>query len=179
MRKGYLMLGVVVAAMSVSVPASSQGKGEFPAGFFKLTTQAHNGKQCLEGNESGSKVMNGTAFMMNCSAATGQQWKVTPAGNGYFKLTNKFRESKQECLEGNNVGGKAKGGAAFMDKCQNVTGQMWKAVPIGNGYYKLTTKALDGTKCLEANSVGGKAMGGSSFMDKCQNVTGQAWKFMS
>ena len=45
--------------------------------------------------------------------------------DGYFKLTTQFRESKNECLEGNQMKG-SMNGAAFMDKCQNVTGQLWK-----------------------------------------------------
>ena len=47
------------------------------------------------------------------------------ASDDYFKLTTQFRESKNECLEGNQVNGSLNG-AAFMDKCQNVSGQLWK-----------------------------------------------------
>ncbi|MGB4946163.1 MAG: hypothetical protein WBQ05_03035 [Candidatus Competibacter denitrificans] len=45
--------------------------------------------------------------------------------DGYFKLTTQFREKEGECLEGNQVKG-SMNGAAFMDKCQDVTGQLWK-----------------------------------------------------
>ena len=45
--------------------------------------------------------------------------------DGYFKLTTKFREGDRECLEGNQAKG-SMNGAAFMDKCQDVTGQLWK-----------------------------------------------------
>ena len=96
--------------------------------------------------------------------------------DGYFKLTTQFRESEDECLEGNQVKG-SMNGAAFMDKCQNVTGQLWKATPAGNGYFKLTTQFREGKdECLEGNQVKG-SMNGAAFMDKCQNVTGQLWKF--
>ena len=96
--------------------------------------------------------------------------------DGYFKLTTQFRESKDECLEGNQVKG-SMNGAAFMDKCQNVTGQLWKATPAGDGYFKLTTQFRESKdECLEGNQVKG-SMNGAAFMDKCQNVTGQLWKF--
>ncbi len=96
--------------------------------------------------------------------------------DGYFKLTTQFRESKGECLEGNQVKG-SMNGAAFMDKCQNVTGQLWKATPAGNGYFKLTTQFRESKdECLEGNQMKG-SMNGAAFMDKCQNVTGQLWKF--
>ncbi len=96
--------------------------------------------------------------------------------DGYFKLTTQFRESQNECLEGNQVKG-SMNGAAFMDKCQNVSGQLWKATPAGNGYFKLTTQFREGkNECLEGNQVKG-SMNGAAFMDKCQNVSGQLWKF--
>ena len=33
-----------------------------------------------------------------------------------------------ECLEGNQAGSPVHGGAAFMDKVQNVSGQLWRFV---------------------------------------------------
>ena len=94
---------------------------------------------------------------------------------GYFKLTTQFREGNNECLEGNQAKG-SMNGAAFMDSCQNVSGQLWKATPAGNGYFKLTTQFRESHgECLEGNQVKG-SMNGAAFMDKCQNVTGQLWK---
>ena len=46
--------------------------------------------------------------------------------DGYFRLTTQFREGANECLEGNQVGG-SMNGTAFMDTCQDVTGQLWRA----------------------------------------------------
>ncbi len=43
---------------------------------------------------------------------------------GHYRLKTQFRGSG-ECLEGNKMDG-SKGGTAFMDKCQNVSGQLWK-----------------------------------------------------
>ena len=95
--------------------------------------------------------------------------------SGYFKLTTQFREGANECLEGNQVAG-SMDGAAFMDSCQDVTGQLWKAIDAGGGYFRLTTMFREGEgECLEGNQVGG-SMGGAAFMDSCQNVTGQLWR---
>lgn len=102
-------------------------------------------------------------------------FKMITASDGYFKLTTQFRENKNECLEGNQVNG-SKNGAAFMDKCQNVSGQVWKMIPEGNGYFKLTTQFREKkNECLEGNQVNG-SRNGAAFMDKCQNVSGQLWK---
>lgn len=94
---------------------------------------------------------------------------------GYFKLTTMFREGEGECLEGNQRSGDM-GGAAFMDTCQNVSGQSWIAKRSSKGYYKLTTQFRDSeNECLEGNQRGG-SMRGAAFMDSCQNVSGQLWK---
>jgi len=108
----------------------------------------------------------------NCGSAsdTGSSFP-----NGYFRLTTQFRESNGECLEGNQVNGSING-AAFMDKCQNVAGQLWKAIPAENGYFRLTTQFRENEgECLEGNQVGG-SNNGAAYMDKCQDVSGQLWR---
>ena len=94
---------------------------------------------------------------------------------GYYRLKTMFR-GDGECLEGNQAGSDYHNGAAFMDKCQNVSGQMWKFEDAGNGYYRLKTMFRGDGECLEGNQAGSKVHNGSAFMDKCQNVSGQLWK---
>jgi hypothetical protein len=60
-------------------------------------------------------------------------WKMVPARPGYFQLQTAFLESKNKCLEGNQVAQNSLlGGAAFMNTCSVSAGigQMWKMVPI-------------------------------------------------
>jgi len=148
-------------------------------GLFKLTTQfRENENECLEGNQINGSLKNGAAFMDQCQNVSGQLWRAVPAENGYFRLTTYFRESENECLEGNQINGSLKNGAAFMDQCQNVSGQLWKAMPAGNGYFKLTTQFRENeNECLEGNQVNG-SRDGVAFMDQCQDVSGQLWKFV-
>ncbi|MEM7727105.1 MAG: CVNH domain-containing protein [Cyanobacteria bacterium P01_A01_bin.45] len=150
--------------------------------FYTLTTRfLEKENKCLEGNKlARGSTLNGAAFMDNCQNVTGQHWKFVPAGNDYFRLQTKFLEKDNKCLEGNKLArGSTLNGAAFMDNCQNVTGQLWKLVPAGNGYFRLQTKFLEKeNKCLEGNKVArGSTLNGAAFMDNCQNVTGQLWKF--
>ena len=63
-----------------------------------------------------------------------------------------------------------------MDNCQNVSGQLWKVVDAGNGYYRLKTMFRGDGECLEGNRADSDYHGGNAFMDKCQNVSGQLWK---
>ena len=103
-----------------------------------------------------------------------------PKPNRFYKLTTMFLEKENKCLEGNRVArGSTLGGAAFMDNCQNVSGQLWKLVPAGNGYFRLKTQFLEKeNKCLEGNRFAPTStLKGAAFMDNCQNVSGQLWKF--
>ena len=58
----------------------------------------------------------------------------------WYKLQTMFQAPEGKCFEGNRYAqGSTLGGAAFMDDCQNVSGQLWKFIPEGNGYYRMVT----------------------------------------
>ena len=103
----------------------------------------------------------------------------------YYHLQSMFLEEQNKCLEGQ--GGAAPGsgavldGSAFMNDCQNVTGQIWKIVPSDqDGYYRLQNMiGEENDLCLEGNQYpDGEVLGGAAFMDSCQGVVGQYWKFV-
>ncbi len=151
-------------------------------GYYHLTTKfVENDNLCLEGNKvAQGSSLNGAAFMAKRSMATGELWKFIPLGNGYYRMTTRFLEQQDLYLEGNNVAaGASLGGAAFMAKWSNATGQMWKLIPDGKGYYWLTNKFLESqNKCLEGNKVAaGSSLGGAAFMAP-RTSTGQLWKLI-
>lgn len=172
----------VVASTATSAPVSTPVENvasEFNGYYLLQTRLLEAENKCLEGNNIGGD-MGGAAFMHDCTIpATGQIWKLVPAGDGYYLLQTQGSETENKCLEGNNVGGGMAGGAAFMNDCTNpATGQMWKLVPLGDGYYLLQTRLLEAeNKCLEGNNAGGD-MGGAAFMSACTNATGQMWKLV-
>ncbi|HYX36136.1 MAG TPA: CAP domain-containing protein [Oligoflexus sp.] len=97
----------------------------------------------------------------------------------FYRLKNFTLEAGNKCLEGNQLAsGASQQGAAFMDNCQNVSGQAWYFIPTTDGYYKVTNAFLASqNKCLEGNRfVSGAVAGGAAFMADCQDVTGQKWK---
>jgi hypothetical protein len=102
---------------------------------------------------------------------------TTPTFAGQYRLKTVFR-GDGECLEGNQADSTVKGGAAFMDKCQNVSGQLWNIIPEGEGTYRLKTVFRGAGECLEGNQAGSTVEGGAAFMDKCQNVSGQLWNII-
>ena len=102
-----------------------------PDGYYTLRTKFLGEQKCLEGNQIAGKVLGGAAFLDTCREVTGQQWKLVKAGDNLFRLQTKFREKEGECLEGNRFAPTSVlKGAAFTDKCQNVTGQLWYLTAI-------------------------------------------------
>jgi hypothetical protein len=71
-------------------------------------------------------------FAMLFSAAAHAQTAQPqmPVAGRWYKLQTAFRGAG-ECLEGNQSSSPVHGGAAFMDRCQNVSGQLWSLLPVG------------------------------------------------
>ena len=173
MNKIILGLFAFVAAG----PAEAQ---DFP-GTYRLQTmfQAPENK-CFEGNRfSAESTLGGAAFMDTCQNVTGQLWTIQAQGDGWYRLKTLF-QGDGKCLEGNRYAPEAVlSGAAYMDNCQNVSGQLWKLEPQGDGWYRLKTQFQGEGKCLEGNRFAPEStLGGAAFMDNCQNVSGQLWKLV-
>ncbi len=111
---------------------STPARAEQFNGYYQIQSQfLESASKCLEGNKPGAgSALGGAAFMDSCKNASGQLWKIVPAGNGYYRFQTQFLEKDNKCLEGNRPGkGSALGGAAFMDSCRNVSGQLFRLVP--------------------------------------------------
>lgn len=99
-------------------------------GWYKMQTRLHGDKKCFEGNAMNGSAKNGAAFMDNCQNVSGQLWKLEEIKGkpNVYRLKTQF-QGENHSLEGNKVGG-SRGGNAFMDKTQDVSGQMWYLVPV-------------------------------------------------
>jgi hypothetical protein len=98
----------------------------------------------------------------------------------FFRLKTIAQEADNRCLESNRVSPTSYlGGATFMDKCQNVSGQLWKAISAGNDTFRLTSLFLerDGM-CLEGSVPfkAGDRLKGAARMESCANSPGQLWR---
>lgn len=175
------LIGIAAIAL-IGLPAGQALSLEF-SGYYKLQTLFQEpDNKCLEGNKfAPSSTLKGAAFMDTCQNVSGQLWKFVPAGGNYYRLKTLFQEPYNKCLEGNKLAPSSTlGGAAFMDTCQNVSGQLWKITPAQNGYYKMQTQfQAPDNKCFEGNKFAPTStLQGAAFMDTCQNVSGQLWKFV-
>ena len=79
---------------------------------------------------------------------SGQMWRMTPLGNGYFRLTNAFLGHGRPL--DTYSGGQ---NDPFMGTTGNHTGQYWKLTPLGNGTYRLTNHFLGAGRSLDTYST--------------------------
>lgn len=168
-----LKIACFITAITTSIIPNLAAAEVFPDKHFQLTTQFREGNnECLVANSNGT-----SASMISCANHLGQWWKATPTSDGYFKLNTQASRSKNECLESGVNGPDVRNRVgAYMYPCKNESGQSWKATPVGNGYFKLTSQFREKeNECLEGNQKAG-SKGGVAFMDSCQNVSGQLWK---
>lgn len=174
------------SALSVSLLATGVANAEPPGGYFRLQTMLQErNNRCLESNRvSPGAALGGASYMDMCQNVSGQLWKATPDGQGYYWLKSMFLEGENKCLEGSRpfATNDPLNGAARMDPCGNFSGQKWRFISKGNGYYQLTNAFLEGANlCLESSGpdAPNDPLGGAARMDPCGNFTGQLWKLMS
>ena len=173
----------VVATMLLTACGGSEAPAQGASGLdgvYTLQTLFLESRNlCLEGNDPDSESVAGAAFMADCSSpASGQMWKLTSAGDGYYTLQTLFLEERNLCLEG---AGGPDGSPAFMADCSNpATGQLWKLVPAEDGYYTLWNVNLEPQNmCLEGNDPDSEFMSGAAFMNDCSSpASGQLWKLV-
>lgn len=151
-------------------------------GWYFLRTQFTGDDLSLESNGAASTYMNGGAFMSSQKGASGTMWQFVPdaANPGWYRLKSND-QGANKCLEANGKDSPVHGGAAFMDDCKNVSGQLWRLELVsstnGDHIYRLRSMSGDKKVSLEGNKPGG-SKGGNAFMDNTQNAAGQMWRLV-
>ena len=100
---------------------------------------------------------------------SGQYWKLTPMGNGYYRMTTMF-QGDEKSLDVINDG---KNNRIHLAKTGNYSGQFWKITPQGNGYYRLTTMWQGEGKSLDVINDG---KNNRLHLAKTGNYSGQFFK---
>ena len=186
--------GAQVAAPAEEEPRAILDVSDFPAvaiedaaadadGYYRLQTQwLEDENKCFEGGlPDPDRFLGGAAYMDDCQDVSGQLWTFVPADDGYYRLQTQWLQDENKCLESNRLDPERfLGGAAYMDDCQDVSGQFWAFVPADDGYYRLQSEWLqDENKCLEGNRPGAEwVLDGAAHMADCDDVTGQFWKII-
>ncbi len=176
---------VLLTSVASQIFAQERGHSFSPnyGGYYNLRTAFTGDELSLECNGAESPFMNGAAFMSSAKGTSGQMWRLVAdsQNKGWYRLQTALHGDKK-CLECNGKDSPFKGGASFMDNCQNVSGQLWRLelVSANNGdhIYRLRSMLHGDVYSLEGNKPGGSANGGNTFMDKTQNVSGQMWRLV-
>lgn len=130
-------------------------------GYYQLQTpEMEKSNSCL------TRTNNNGISSEPCGRLNNTAFKIRHKGNGYFELF----DGDGKCIEGNS--GTSRDKAALMTNC-GFTGQAWRLISRGNGYYKLTNQFLENSnRCLEYDMEAGVAM-----MKPCSNFEPeQLWK---
>jgi len=102
-------------------------------GWYRLKSKDQGANKCLESNGKDSNVKGGASFMDDCKNVSGQLWRLelvsSKDGDHIYRLRSMLHGNKFS-LEGNKPDGGSNSGNAFMDNTQNVSGQMWRLVPV-------------------------------------------------
>ena len=105
------------------------------------------------------------------TATTSTTAAFAPSSDVSYKLQTLWLEDSNKCFEGNKFDSTSTlEGAAFMDDCADVSGQLWKFVEYDSvnrpGYYYMKTVFLENeNQCLEGNGISPTStLGGASFM---------------
>jgi hypothetical protein len=94
----------------------------------------------------------------------------SPDPNFYYKLSTQFRGTGMPMDVFN---GGPKNNQARLDTDQNVTGQNWRFVPVGDGSYRLMTEFRGPGMCLDINPPTNQPE-----LRACGNFTGQFWQIV-
>jgi hypothetical protein len=100
---------------------------------------------------------------------SGQHWRLTPAGNDYYRLKTMSR-GEDMCLDVFNGG--PKNNQVHLRRC-DYSGQLWRLRP-DNGWYRLTTQVRGPDMCLD--TFNGGADNNQPHLTNCANYSGQFWE---
>jgi len=152
------------------------------AGYYRVVVSQVD--MCPPGNtlNAATITLNGSVVQGTGVATADCPATVVPAAvvreaKGYFRLTNLAYEAEDRCFEGNRLADDAYiRGAAFLDRCQNVSGQYWQAVPWNDEQFLLKTMFQGEERCFEASRIAESAtLGGAGHMAACSGAGNQLW----
>lgn len=176
-----------MVAISLSSQSYAQERGHSFSpnykGYYYLRTQLSGDDLSLESNGAASPIMNGAAFMSSKKGATGTMWQLVPdeKNKGWYRLKSKD-QGNNKCLESNTNDSDVKGGAAYVDECKDVLGQLWKLELVSSKNsdhtYRVRSMLHGNNFALEGNKPDASSHAGNTFIDKTQNVTGQMWRLV-
>ena len=129
-------------------------------GTYRLQSAFRGEGECLDANYHDADTDHGGAFMAPCNGADDQTWHFTPVDDPYhFQIWTEHNGEKL-CLDGNDRESPIHEGAAFVEPCRLIVGQIWTITSEDNGFVRLHTEYEQQADCFESNQAGSPAHSG-------------------
>jgi len=152
----------VVSGLALLAASQAAQAAPDPDVYYKLTTQFRGTGSPLDVFNGGPK--NNQVHLADDQNVTGQFWRFTPAGDGYFRLSSKFR-GPDMCLDIAPETNKPE-----LRACGDYSGQYWR-LRRDNQFYRLTTQFRGPDMCLDVAPETNQPE-----LRPCGAYTGQFWQ---
>jgi len=165
------MRGILIALLLSSSglaalsPASAQSLD--PNFFHRMSTQFRGTDMSLDVFNGGPK--NNMTHLAHFQDVSGQYWKFSPTGDGWYRITSMFRGSGM-CLDIFNGG--PDNNEPHLAQCASFSGQFW-SIRWEGMWARLTTQFRGSDMCLDIFNGGPK--NDQPHLATCGHFSGQLW----
>jgi len=102
---------------------------QFDTGYYRISQGNNMSLDIINDGKNNQLTLAAT------SQAAGQYWKITPVGNGYYRLTSLWQGAgKSIDIKNDGINN-----TIHLTTTANVTGQFWKITPVEKNIFRLTT----------------------------------------
>jgi hypothetical protein len=135
-----------------------------PATSYRLTTEWQGKVKSLDVRNDNYQLV-----LVDVGNYSGQLWKISLVGNGYYRLTNQWRGNQSLDIDNDGHNNRV-----VLADTGNYSGQMWSITPAGHGTYRLTTRWQGDARSLDVIDAGNNTV--EPAMATTGNYSGQLWR---
>jgi len=134
-----------------------------PAASYRLTTEWQGKVKSLDVRNDNYQLV-----LIDVGNYSGQLWKISLVGNGYYRLTNQWRGNQSLDIDNDGHNNRV-----VLADTGNYSGQMWSITPVGHGTYRLTTLWQGHARSLDVIDACNNTV--EPAMATTGNYSGQLW----
>lgn len=160
-------------APAPTAPKAAAERSPFQdGGYYYLSAQFPGEEKILSVVKAGPVAKAELAAKREKKVSANQWWKVTPLGDGYYRLTTKALGDGYSL---DVIGDDPENDQIQLVKTGAYSGQMWKITEATDGYFRLTTQFKGPSMALDVCNEGDKTRMVGLVPSK--NSSGQFWMF--
>lgn len=140
--------------------------------YYHVSSRFQGEQKVLDVVKGGPGAKVELALKRDTKGGATQLWKLTPVGDGYFRLTTKARGDESSL---DVVGDDPENDQIQLTKTGDSAGQRWKITAISDGYFRLTTEGKGTSLSLDVCNEGDKSK--MVGLIRSNDSAGQFWLF--